>query len=490
MSPAIFSRGCLRSGIPVAGIATCCLHALGRGYVQTKNYYFLFLMTFLLSGVTISSAVADSNRNAPLTLEKALSFAIENDAWLSGSRYVQQATEAMSESAYQLPDPKFSVALANLPTDTLDFDQEAMTQLVFGVSQKYPRGDTRRLKRQQLQQQSERQPFMRQERKAKLKLTITQLWLDAYLARQSVSLIEQDLALFDQLVDISLASYSTVMGRTRQQDLIKAQLEKTRIEDRLTKLRLMQEMKEQKLLEWLTPSLTDYSVQDNNFSVYAPELPQLNSKYAAASKGDSFSKSELANHLVRHPSVRKLDKSIDAAGTSVKLAKQKYKPEWGVSASYGYRGDDLSGRDRADLFSAGVTVSMPLFSSVKQDKEVEAAIASQEKLKTDRSLMLKKMLAGFHSARTQLERLDQRQQLYQNKLLPQAGQQAQAALNAYESDTGSFTEVVRTRIAELNARIDYLEIKVKQQKQIAQLNYFLTSSEFEQSFASGTGVAQ
>jgi outer membrane protein TolC len=120
---------------------------------------------------------------------------------------------------------------------------------------------------------------------------------------------------------------------------------------------------------------------------------------------------------------------------------------------------------------------MPLFSSTKQDKEVEAAVASQEKTRTDRSLMIKQMMAAFHSARSQLERLDQRQQLFQNKLLPQVQQQAEAALNAYESDNGSFTEVVRSRIGELNAQIEYLEINVARQKQIAQLNYFLTSTE-------------
>ena len=36
--------------------------------------------------------------------------------------------------------------------------------------------------------------------------------------------------------------------------------------------------------------------------------------------------------------------------TGVELAHQKYKPEWGVSAQYGYRADDPTGRGRADFF--------------------------------------------------------------------------------------------------------------------------------------------
>jgi outer membrane protein TolC len=239
----------------------------------------------------------------------------------------------------------------------------------------------------------------------------------------------------------------------------------------------MQEMAEQKLLEWLMPSVTNFSADPDHSFGYALEQPQLKSKYAERWQGKPPGNSELAGYLVRHPSVLKLDQSIAVAATAVQLAKQKYKPEWGVRASYGYRGTDQNGRDRADLFSAGVTVSIPLFSFTKQDKEVEAAVASQEKTRTDRSLMIKQMMAAFHSSRSQLERLDQRQQLFQNMLLPQVQQQAEAALNAYESDNGSFTEVVRSRIGELNAQIEYLEINVARQKQIAQLNYFLTSSE-------------
>lgn len=438
------------------------------------------VLALLFTGA--NSAIAGT----PLTLNQAIQQAIDNDDWLAGSQYAQQATSAMAESAFELADPKFSLALANLPTDSLDFEQEAMTQLVAGVSQTYPRGDSRRLKRQQLQQQSNRQPLLRYEREAKLALTITRTWLDAYQARQSALLIEQNRALFDQLVDISLASYSSVLGRTRQQDLIQAQLEQTRIEDRLTRLAQMQEMAEQKLLEWLMPSVTNFSADASHSSGYASEQPQLKSKYAERWQGKPPGNSELASYLVQHPSVQKIDQSIAMAGTAVQLAKQKYKPEWGIQASYGYRGADLNGRDRADLFSAGVTVSMPLFSSTKQDKEVEAAVANQEKSRTERSLMIKQMMAAFHSARSQLERLDQRQQLFQNKLLPQVQQQAEAALNAYESDNGSFTEVVRSRIGELNAQIEYLEINVARQKQIAQLNYFLTSTESVAAYSSLT----
>ena len=77
---------------------------------------------------------------------------------------------------------------------------------------------------------------------------------------------------------------------------------------------------------------------------------------------------------------------------------------------------------------------------------------------------------------SKLVRLNERQKLYQERLLPQMHDQAEASLTAYTNDDGDFAEVVRSRIAELNASIDALNINVERQKSIIQLNYFFMNS--------------
>jgi len=67
---------------------------------------------------------------------------------------------------------------------------------------------------------------------------------------------------------------------------------------------------------------------------------------------------------------------------------------------------------------------------------------------------------------------NERQLLYQVQLLPQIHEQAEASLTAYTNDDGDFAEVVRSRIAELNAQIDALGIDVERQKNIIELNYY------------------
>ena len=58
--------------------------------------------------------------------------------------------------------------------------------------------------------------------------------------------------------------------------------------------------------------------------------------------------------------------------------------------------------------------------------------------------------------------------------LKQSANQAEASLTAYTNDDGDFAEVVRARIAELNAKIAALNIAVNKTKSVISLNYLLT----------------
>jgi hypothetical protein len=82
------------------------------------------------------------------------------------------------------------------------------------------------------------------------------------------------------------------------------------------------------------------------------------------------------------------------------------------------------------------------------------------------------MRAQLETHRAGLLSLNQRIDLYSGQLLGQMQDQADASLSAYTSLEGDFSEVVRARIAELNARIDALNIEVERTKTVVRLNYF------------------
>lgn len=442
---------------------------------------------------SLAAQQALSSAESVLSFEQAIKSAQKNDPWLTGNIHQQSAIESMSSAASSLPDPKVTISLANLPTNGFDFAQEGMTQAKIGIAQMFPRGDTLAIKSQQLSIESEAFPFQRKNREAKVALTVGSLWLDAYRVQQSIALIEKNRSLFEQLADVAQASYSSALGKTRQQDLVRAQLELTRLEDRLEKLAQQQNQYQGMLSQWLTTFATsdestfatsDESAEDILLKdiylhdmVLSQQLPQIDLFNTKVVDSQHWLKAEqLVHYFSNHPSVLAIDKKVSATKTGIQLAEQKYQPEWGVSASYGYRADDPMGRSRADLFSVGVTFDLPLFTENKQDKEVQSAIFKTEAVKTEKLLLLRQLLGSYSSAKGRLQRLKARQDLYKAKLLPQIHDQAEASLTAYTNDDGDFAEVVRARIAVLNAEIDELALDVEEQKLHLELNYLFLGS--------------
>lgn len=418
--------------------------------------------------------------HAELTLDQAVALAQRHDPGLRGSELRAQAAAAQGIAAAQLPDPMLSVGVANLPVDTFDFAQEPMTQLQLSVSQAFPRGDTRALKQQQLDKMSEQQRYLYMDRQAKVTLTVTQLWLESYRYRETLNLIEKNRVLFDHLVDVAEASYSSATGKTRQQDFIRAQLELTQLDDRLTEARLREDTFRSQLAAWISDADSNAMLPEFTLS---EQLPVIN---LAAARGFSPTSSSLDGAavainimpiLLAHPAILALEQKVIASGVERELAQQQYKPQWGLKAGYGYR-EDNADSERADFFSLGLTLDMPLFTAKRQDKAVQAATASAEAMKTEKSLMLREMRSGFETARAQLLRLTQRQQLYQRRLLGETQQHAEASLTAYTNGSGEFSDAVRARISELNARIDALNIDIERLKIVAQLNYFFSGDFF------------
>ena len=282
-----------------------------------------------------------------------------------------------------------------------------------------------------------------------------------------------------------LAGYSSALGKSNQQDIIRAQLEVTRLEDKLTVLAQEENMLKQKLSEWVSKAFVgeyrrEYE-QDNELSLSTfivpntlPQIKLINSNlYLDEEKKPNYQQS-LYEAFSDHPLLLALEQRIESSRKGVELTKQLYKPEWGLNAGYSYRGDDPMGNSRDDLLSIGVSFDLPIFTSSKQDKQVQAAISQSESIKTEKWLLLRNMMASYGTAKVQFLKLEQRQKLYNDFLLPQMQDQADASLTAYTNDKGDFAEVVRSLIAQLNTQLDALAINVDLQKLKVQLNYFFT----------------
>src|SRR5680860_155263 len=334
-----------------------------------------------------------------LALEDAIDIAIRGDPWLAQSIYLQRALLDESVAAGALPDPRITLGAANLPTDTFDTGQEGMTQATIGLSQRFPRGDSRSLARDRKKELAESQSFQRENRQELVVRSVTYLWLELWKAQESIRFSDSNRGLFEQLADVAEAGYTSTVTGSRQQDIIRASLELTRLDDRLTGLHSQLETAQEELGEWVGTDTFRLRVSERIPSNLLAKLTNTPSDTSD-------------NSVLTHSSIRATDQLIDAGSIDVELARQAYKPEWTVSAQYGYRDQAPNGQDRADLFSIGIGFDLPIFTGNRQDRTVSAAIARVEAAKSDRMLQVRRIKADARAAAARIKRLDDRIMLY------------------------------------------------------------------------------
>ena len=474
------------------------MHKQRQSFSQVLKYRFNHLLTsrrmtnvfitatflLLFNSLSLQANQYEAKQNKmPLSLEQAIKRAQQNDPWLQGSLYRQHSMEALSAAAISLPDTKFSVGVANLPFDSFAFDQEPMTQFRVGVQQAFPRGDTLALRQKQLSLRSAQHPFQRAKQRAEVAVVVSKLWLDAFAAEESIRITLENRELFDYLVDIATSNLASGLKQTRQQDLIRARLELTHLDDRLIVLQQRHDVAVFKLWQWLQTAIPQ--VADNLASIDAQHdrmrllnhLPHIELKHAELLQNAlPLSAQTLWPYVADHPSIRSIEQKIIASRVNIDLAKQKFMPQWGVNASYSYRNQDSRGHNAADLVSLGVTFDLPIFTHKRHDHELQSAISDNDAIETEKWSLVRNMLAALEAARGRLIHLSKRQHLYESRLLKETHSQAEAALIAYTHGDAEFAEVMRARIARLNVQIDAVAIVIERMKTIVQLNYFFIGS--------------
>ncbi|XOV86868.1 MAG: TolC family protein [Pseudomonadota bacterium] len=392
--------------------------------------------------------------SGPVTLARLLEVATGDDPWLTQNKAAEQALRREAIAAGALPDPRLNLTLANLPMDSLRFSQEPMTQLGVGISQAFPAGNSRQLKREQLEKMGDQNPVARTVRTLQLRRQVTSVWLQASLAARSINLIAQDRQLFDQLLAVTGASYGASIRQVNQQDIIRAQLELTRLDERTLHFDLSLQRQLARLSEWLPPDLLAAEMD-----WLPPALPQQTFKAAAMPP------------LLQHPEIRLIDHEIEVARVAESLAREAKRPAWQLNAGYAYRDRDLNGRNLPDFVTLGVSVDLPLFTSNRQDQRVLAAADRANELLSARLLKLKELQSRRANALAALAGLEAQASLYRTTLLPQLASLARSALDAYGADRGDFADVMRAYIAQLNARLVVLELETRIAEQFSELDY-------------------
>ncbi len=412
-----------------------------------------FWSTCLFSSFTQSSP----DSQAKWDVQTAVAMAVQRDQVIQQLAKQALAASEKAISTNQLPDPTLNLSAKNLPTDTFDFDQETMTQLVVGISQMFPAGDSLKIRRDIQEQQGAIFSQQAELRKLSIIKMARQGWYEVFYWLKAVEILEKDKALFEKLLKITQSMYS--VGRKQQHDIIRAELEIGRLQERLVLAKHNVKVYQEQLARW--------SGEDALFQHWPADFARENANTLL-----SYSRQELASILKNHPLLQAIDKTTNQKQLTVKLNEQSYQPQWGIDISYAYRdGENINGGNRADFASAMINVQLPLFQANRQDKSLSASRYELEAQRHHHIDALRHQIAEFYAERMRLIDIQARISLYQQQLLQQSSQQARSTLTAYEADTTDFAELMRAYLTDQQTQLAYQRLIIDEQKQVATLHF-------------------
>lgn len=409
-------------------------HATPTGFICT-------IIILLLAAAT--DAVRGESQ--PLTLDEAVATAraAQNPEFERFSARAE-ALENRAVADTQLPDPKVTAQVANVPTNSFEFDQDGMTQAVrLGLRQEFPAGKTLKVRGQQRQAEAGAERAQREVALREVELITRTAWLDLAYQTRAIGIVAASHEAIGKQIDSVLARFAT--GRMHAQDVLRTELELSLLDDRLLEHRRQADVAREALARYI------------GREAFRP-LPETIPEFA-----EPKDLSALESRLVEHPQVRLSDAQVEAADLGIELADQAYKPEFAIEGGYGLR------TERPDLATIGVTLSLPLFTNKRQDRRRAAAVHERGARDLDRDALLLDLKRRLEQEIVNWERLNERIALYRQAVGNRARETAEASITTYANSQTDFAELIRSQLAELDVELKLAELETKAAQSWARL---------------------
>lgn len=399
-----------------------------------KNFF--VALALWAAGAFLPAMAAD--KSAPLTLETAVRLALDSDD-PSARRFKEQALalEDRAVADSQLADPELILTMQNMPT-SFDYTQENMTQFKTALRQRVPAGRTLELRGERRRAERRAALAAAELRELEIARQTRLAWLEQFYWLQAGESIAESRRAVAELEEAVSADYAA--GRASSQELMRTRLEISLLDDRIIEADRQLELARADLARW-----TGAAAARRELPKHLPAL-----KHPEPLEG-------LRDMLTGHPASRQADFAVDARSREIEVAEQQYLPDWGVEVGYGVRGGN-----RDDFVTAGVTLDIPLFTDKRQDRAVSASKRERNAARLSRQALLLDMRLELERDHAAWRRLGQRVQLYETAVLERAAETTTASRTAYRSGVTDFAELIRARLAELEAELTLSRLRVEQ----------------------------
>jgi outer membrane protein, heavy metal efflux system len=388
-----------------------------------------------------------SDPSAPsLSLPTLIEQALENNPEIKAMQRRFDMMRARIPQAKALDQPMLSVGyMGNIAPFYVQRDDPSSGRSI-SITQEFPFPGKRSLKGKVASSDADAEWWAFEQTRRNVVAEVKDSYFELYYVTKALGVVTKTKTLLEQFTKIAEVRYA--VGKGIQQDVLKAQVEFSKLLEQQTMLEQRKQIAEARLNSLL------YRESDSPLSV-PDELKPREFDYSLA----QLSETAIANY----PELKAQRRKIEGAQYSIQLAKKEFYPDFSVGFTY------LNRPAMPEMYGVTVGIKLPIYTAQKQRPaltEATASFESEKRALENKTTLLMFRVRDKYLAQTTAQRL---LSLYSTTIVPQSSLSLESAIAGYQVGKVDFLTLLDNLVTLLNYELSYYEQLSNEEKAVAAL---------------------
>jgi outer membrane protein TolC len=379
-------------------------------------------------------------------------MALSRSPTIEAADRTAQAKKVRIVSETTLPDPVLSFQNMGdfIPPSLQEGDPSSGR--FYGIEQEIPFPGKLGLKGKIAAAETEAEEWNAEEVRRQVVADLKEAYFEYGLVIKSMEIIEKDRQLLEAVTEVAQSRYA--VGEGSQQDVLRAQLEVSRLHDRLA------------VLEQRRSSI---AALINNL-VYRPSDSPLGTPVFPEKARLSLTEEEVTRLAVQNAaSIQKQERQINRSEHAVDLARKEYYPDFALGFTY------VDRRSDPEMVGLMVKAKVPLYFWRKQRPDLDSArlnLTAARKQKDSETSSVSYAVRNAHALARSAQKLAH---LYGTTIVPQAQLTFESSLASYQVGDSDFRMLMENLSMLLEYELKHYESLAEFHKALARLESYTGS---------------
>ncbi|PJA29901.1 MAG: hypothetical protein CO189_01080 [candidate division Zixibacteria bacterium CG_4_9_14_3_um_filter_46_8] len=391
-----------------------------------------------------------------LRIEEVIKKVLKNNDRIAAARFMEESAFANIGPAGAWDDPMLMAGVVNLPT-TFDFQMDAMTMKMVGLSQNIPYSGFKGLRSKAARADAGASREQRRAVELDLATSAKLAFLDLYYRGLILDAIKGQHQLQEEI--IASVSAKLKSGQADQADLAIARADLWRLDSDI--------LSTQQEIESSRNNLLTLMGEDSD-----PLLPPLSEPSVGQLPLTAAEWQEKAKR--NYPPLSKLALQSQSYRFQAAAAKRMRWPMLGLSADYGFRADsEMEKRDNMVGFQA--SISLPIFSGRQQGNMALSMEAMRRSSDAEAVQLWRDVKSELETLFSRAERLSQSLEIYQKRIVPAYENAYISASTGYAANRIPLTNLLSYSMSIYRDRITAYQIAFELASTMVEAEKYITN---------------